>query len=304
MKPLSLESFVKQCMVEVLEESGMSDRIQKISGNRRKVIGESFIKSCVVEVLKENLIEGFDPLSQGPNIAKENPYPEWNAKMAKLEEDVPEDDDAWERYEKGYIAGELHRKNGIKPEGKVDDPVAFVGYHDAFTGKPKASPDVVRKTIKDAKLTDDYTEISTNPHGRYAQEAGAGQFDPRTFGKLNEYDDHQATITRVKREVFADLAKNGFQRMGDEPRDYMEYYLNGFVTVSIYISYDDNAAHIERYYDNEMVDNIPGHHIDVKIPVPEKYNSEYVKKLVRYVIALKKSGVGDESIFGGVDDFE
>ncbi len=69
------------------------------------------IKECIEEVLRENLSEGFDPTSQGPNPVQDNPYPEWNAQMRKLEE--------------------------------------------------------------------------TDPHGRYAQEAGAGQFDPRTFG-VNE----------------------------------------------------------------------------------------------------------------------
>jgi hypothetical protein len=79
------------------------------------------IKECIEEVLKENLSEGFDPTSQGPNPAQENPYPAWNAQMRKLEE--------------------------------------------------------------------------TDPHGRYAQEAGAGQFDPRTFG-LNEMRGNEVNIER------------------------------------------------------------------------------------------------------------
>jgi hypothetical protein len=59
---------------------------------------------------------GFDPQSQaGPNVPMENPYPEWNSQMAKMEEDT-----------------------------------------------------------------------ATNPHGREAQDAGAGQFDPRTFGPVAE----------------------------------------------------------------------------------------------------------------------
>ena len=47
---------------------------------------KKLIKESIVEVLKENLSEGFDPLSQGPNPVKENPYPEWNSYMRKLEE--------------------------------------------------------------------------------------------------------------------------------------------------------------------------------------------------------------------------
>jgi hypothetical protein len=74
------------------------------------------IKECILEVLQESLLEGFDPLSQGPNMvdptSETNPYPIWNSQMRKLEED----------------------------------------------------------------------DVAENEHGRYAQEAGAGQFDPRTFG--------------------------------------------------------------------------------------------------------------------------
>jgi hypothetical protein len=78
----------------------------------------ALIKECILEVLQESLLEGFDPLSQGPNMVdpsgETNPYPMWNSKMRKLEED----------------------------------------------------------------------EVDENEHGRYAQDAGAGQFDPRTFGKM------------------------------------------------------------------------------------------------------------------------
>jgi DNA-directed RNA polymerase subunit RPC12/RpoP len=88
--------------------------------------------------------------------------------------------DAWERYEKGYSAGEAHKRSGIKPKDKLDS-VASIGYHDAIKGKAKASKDVVRKTVRET----DSGEIATNPHGRYSQESGGGQFDPRTFGKLD-----------------------------------------------------------------------------------------------------------------------
>lgn len=47
----------------------------------------ALVKECVLEVLQENLMEGFDPLSQGPNIPQENPYPAWNNAMRKLEEE-------------------------------------------------------------------------------------------------------------------------------------------------------------------------------------------------------------------------
>ncbi len=52
----------------------------------KKLYIKPLIKECILEVLKENLSENFCPLSQGPNGVQENPYPKWNAEMAKMEE--------------------------------------------------------------------------------------------------------------------------------------------------------------------------------------------------------------------------
>jgi hypothetical protein len=52
---------------------------------------KNLVKECVLEVLQESLLEGFDPQSQGPNMVdpsgETNPYAIWNAQMRKLEED-------------------------------------------------------------------------------------------------------------------------------------------------------------------------------------------------------------------------
>jgi transcription elongation factor Elf1 len=72
------------------------------------------------------------------------------------------------------------------------DNVASIGYHDALKGKAKASKDVVRKTVRET----DSGGISTNPHGRYAQQSSAGQFDPRTFGTLNFDEMDEASKTQ------------------------------------------------------------------------------------------------------------
>lgn len=77
--------------------------------------------------------EGFDPLSQGPNLPEENPYPQMNAKMRKMEE---------------------------------------------------------------------------NEHGRYAQQAGAGEFDPRTFGvNENDLDEMSAKDAYFQRNQLANQPK-------------------------------------------------------------------------------------------------
>lgn len=44
--------------------------------------------------------EGFDPLSQGPNMPEENPYPKWNNQMRTLEEE----DDVEEEHPHGRYA--------------------------------------------------------------------------------------------------------------------------------------------------------------------------------------------------------
>lgn len=289
---MKMTKFIKECIAEVIVEP--APRKKKVYGNPRRLQASYLIKECIMEVLKENLLsEAFDPTSQGPNIPQENPYPEMNAKMRMMEAEPPAPrEDAWKRYERGYAHGEAHKRSGQKPKGTMDN-VESVGYHDAIKGNPKSTPEVVRKSIKE-----------TDPHGRYAQQAGAGQFDPRSFGKLNEYGDEEAVITKVRKEVYAALAKEGFQPHGDEPRDYVEYYLNGFMTVQVSVGYDSKAARVERYYDSEMVNNMPGHNVVKSFPVPIPYNAGFVQKFIKYAIALKRAGQGDESLFGGIDDLE
>ncbi len=81
---MNASSFLKQCVDEVVNESNATP--------------SKIIKECVMEVLKESLSEGFDPLSDaGPNVPQENPYPEWNNKMRRLEETDEES-------EKGTVA--------------------------------------------------------------------------------------------------------------------------------------------------------------------------------------------------------
>lgn len=98
-KMKGLRSLVKHCVAEVIVEPGMTaerlrERVKKVLNKRVHIVGNpkkfdmsALIKECTLEVLKERITEAFDPTSQGPNIPEENPYPAWNAKMAKLEEE-------------------------------------------------------------------------------------------------------------------------------------------------------------------------------------------------------------------------
>ena len=284
---MKMTKFVKECIAEVIVEPPL--RKTKVHGNPRRLQTRRLVKECIVEVLKKNLLsEGFDPLSQGPNMAQENPYPAMNNKMRMME--VKPKEDAWKRYEKGYNFGQSHKRSGIKPSGIMDN-VESVGYHDALKGKGKSSPDVVRNTIKE-----------TEPHGRYVQKDG--KLPPQASGNTGIVEDPETIITKVKKEVYAALASEGFQPHGDEPRDYVEYYLNGFMTVQVSVGYDSKAARVERYYDSERVNNMPGHNVERSFPVPVPYNAAFVQKFIKYAIALKRAGEGDESLFGGFDDIE
>ena len=118
----------------------------------------------------------------------------------------------------------------------------------------------------------------------------------KTIIKENEHDD---TITKVKKEVFSVLKKHGFRLKGDAPQDYMEWYSMGFATINVGFSYRDYCVHLERYYDNEKVDNMPGKHINNKFPIPEKYDPSLAKNIINHVLKLQKNVRGDESLFGG-----
>ena len=135
MHPNELRKLIKECVLEVLMEnldgSVWASRGFQVGAKVKSIYGNiGIVKDHYVDnehltvqwsdgklsevhytwITPVEMKEGFDPLSQGPNVPEENPYPAWNSQMRALEE------------------------------------------------------------------TED-----TETHGRYAQEAGAGQFDPRSF---------------------------------------------------------------------------------------------------------------------------
>jgi len=114
---------------------------------------ENLIKECIIEVLKEDLTEAFDPTSQGPNPVEENPYVRWNAHMRKLEESTTDP----------------------KKKEKIQKMIQKA---EAWVAKKKSQG----WTQKDFAAGLKKMLTKENEHGRYAQNASAGQFDPRTFG--------------------------------------------------------------------------------------------------------------------------
>jgi hypothetical protein len=156
----------------------------------------------------------------------------------------------------------------------------------------------LRKLIKECVIEVLKEDISSNLHGRYAQDAGAGQFDSRDFS-VNEA---MSPSEQIKAEVYKKLAILGFRQLGDTPNEYMEYYINGFATVACVVDIHKNEVIIERYYDSERLDTMPGNHVTKVVPVPPAYSEEFVKRIVVVCNGLKKAIAGDEAIFGGNDD--
>ena len=130
-------------------------------------------------------MEGFDPLSQGPNMAAENPYPEWNEKMRRLEEGgnvIYKDrqggnwvywiDADGDRHiiSRANVAKYLHQGYRIVPLEPWNDPKTMKG-------------------MSDKGLSE------THPHGRYAQQAGATPFE--TPQDYQEVKGHRLQSTEV-----------------------------------------------------------------------------------------------------------
>jgi hypothetical protein len=209
----------------------------KIKVNGKEITLEELVKQCTLEVLKENLLEGFDPMSQGPNPngGQENPYPAWNDKMRRMEEDTSSSspfvfvdtinkkiefeincstiEEAYEEVEEMF--GDMAEYHGdydlmnYKVVSKHPDlwSITNTGTHGTYIlfNKNSQSP-----TIQ--KLKSKLNLSESDPHGNYAKDAGAGQFDPRSFGPntkthtfqeiRNQYDPdgtkHDLTLKCVK----------------------------------------------------------------------------------------------------------
>lgn len=136
---------------------------------------------------------------------------------------------------------------------------------------------------------------------QFAPDSEEAQEIQRERNSLNEAYEHESAI---KKQIYGALEKAGFQKKGSTPRDYMEYYLNGFATVSCVVNVAERTVFFDRYYDSERVDSLPGNHIEKTIPLTEDphKNEELAQKVIAIVLKLKKSIDGDESIFGGIDD--
>lgn len=313
-----------------------------VVGNPKKFDMSQLVRECTLEVLKERLMEAFDPQSQGPNIPQENPYPAWNAKMAQLEEEGDSWDKYQKGYQAGKAdkAAKQKARTGMENVFSVG---YHDGYTGNKSSTPDVVRKTIRETHPHGRYAQqagatpftappDYEENKTFQEIRDREDPQGKKHDltlecvhcgttqtcrcsaPKRKFKgccescakvpLKEWSPEDDVISKVKKEVYTTLGRQGFRQLGDEPRDYMEFYMSGFVTVSIFISYDERAAIVERYYDSEMVDNIPGHHVNAKIPIPPQYDPNFVKKLVAVCMKLKNAAAGDESIFGGIDDLQ
>lgn len=147
------------------------------------------IKECIIQVLKDELLsEGFDPTSCGPNpeasegLTVYNPYEKWNAKMRTMEDmDHPIDN-------KDYLPP-IHPEDQTTPS--TLPPSGEKKYYKQVPGGSVGAVNLTslaNESQGGTSVPHDYAGENEkmrqmeNEHGRYAQEAGAGQFDPRKFG--------------------------------------------------------------------------------------------------------------------------
>ena len=195
-KELKLENFIKQCLSEVITEP--APRKKKVYGNPKKLQATQFIKECLLEVLKDNLTEGgFDPQSQaGPNVTidvtGQSPYAEWNSKMAKMEEnDSPTQ---WYNYKILGIAPEV--PEGLEFRSKIPD---LESHPELWQAESPYS--ISKRSLPQVQVIKVEETQDTSTHGREAQQADAGQFDPNTFGVQNGIDDVTESVQSQSSQI-------------------------------------------------------------------------------------------------------
>ncbi len=105
--------------------------------------------------------------------------------------------------------------------------------------------------------------------------------------------------SQYKKEIYRRLAQAGFQQKGNQPREYMEYYVWNFATIQVAIMPDTDYIYLERYYDNERFDS---KNFVKKVPLPPQYDPKFADRVVNTCLQMKTNIKGDDSIFGGMDD--
>jgi len=207
-----VKEMIKEEVVNILKKDllreCMNPSCERVCHNcKTRFSGTMVCPKCGLDHTQFQVREGFDPQSQaGPNITVNEPgfYDRMNAQMQRMEEG---EEDSVASYERGYKDGEFSKKYHEKPLKtgvESGNRVYSTGYFDGYYGKPKADADTIRRTIKEM-------ETSSEPHGRYAQQAGAMNIDAsdyginemRTFQEIRDAEDpdgtkHDLTLQCVK----------------------------------------------------------------------------------------------------------
>jgi len=118
---------------------------------------------------------------------------------------------------------------------------------------------------------------------------------------IKETNDGEA-CEQYKKYIYAELEKLRFYTQGTDPRDFMEYYMSGFATVGCSVNTESDTVFLERYYDSERLDMMPGNHIEKTIKLPATYSQEWADKIVLACKRMQDAVKGDESLFGGMDE--
>lgn len=137
-------------------------------------------------------MEGFDPLSQGPNMATENPYPEWNEKMRRLEEEPAE-----------HPHGRYAQQAGATPFETPQDYQEVKGHRLQSTEVPWMCPHCQKETQIHVDIESPSDYIASNECEHCGQEINDPQLDSKVMQSIADYYAGRA-------DYYKDLLREGF----------------------------------------------------------------------------------------------
>jgi hypothetical protein len=115
-----------------------------------------------------------------------------------------------------------------------------------------------------------------------------------------ENTDTESVKKRYKSSIYNTLEKNGFRLIGNPPKEYVEFYLYGYATVSCMIDILQKEIIVERYYDSEYLNT--NKQFTKKYKLPEEYSTDFENKIVSLCLKLKKSIENSSSLESDIDN--
>lgn len=112
---------------------------------------------------------------------------------------------------------------------------------------------------------------------------------------VNENVSQQAI--EFKQKLYGDLAKMKFRMLGEEPRNYMEFYVYNTVSLMISVNLMDETVRIEIVYDSEMLS-----HKNQVVEKHIKYDTSFYYQFVSSIKKIQSALEHSEALYGGIDE--